>query len=79
MKKKQNSESSLEGWSNVIREQGEQSREREKIRREAAIEFIASIRTLETENRLKTLLIAHREGKISLNELFDELHSWMKL
>lgn len=73
MKKRESTTSSLTGWSDVIRQEGERSRAREEERKKAAKELLASTRPLALEARLRALLTAHDEGTIRANELFKEL------
>lgn len=77
MQGKKTKDNSIEGWSDIIREDGRLAREREKVRKTEATELIASTKSMKDKQRLKTLLIAHRQHRINLNELFDELHSWV--
>lgn len=64
----------LAGWAEVIRRQSDENHRKEEQRVLKAAETIASARTMECQPRLQMLLVAQRQGILTLNDLFAELY-----
>lgn len=72
--------SSLEGWSEVIREQGEQSAAREKVRKKEAEELLEGLKAYDDlKVIMRVLFTAYETGMLNHREFFEAAHRALEM
>ena len=67
--------SSLEGWSEVIRQQGLEAAEREKLRKQMAAELLESLKSVtDLKEQMRQLFLAYESGVLLNREFFVAAH-----
>jgi len=79
-KRKAPAKSSLEGWSEVIRHQGEESSEREKVRKKAAADLLEKLKSFEDLKLImRTLFTSYEAGELNHQEFFEAAHRVLEM